>query len=440
MDLRCNNIFEGVSVMEGIKNISIKTFDELESQVRSYSRNFPTVFKSSKGYKLRDLEDREYIDFFSGAGTLNYGHNNPRMKNAIIDYLNSDGIVHSLDMGTMARGLFLEKFNDIILSPRNYEYKIMFPGPTGTNSVESALKIARKVTGRTNVISFSNAFHGMTLGSLSLTGNASKRKGAGVPLNNVTIMPYDKYIQGQESICYLEKFLEDTGSGVDLPAAIILETVQGEGGLNVASFSWLKEIERLCKEYGILLIVDDIQAGCGRTGTFFSFEPAEIKPDVICLSKSIGGFGLPMALTLIKPEHDRWSPGEHNGTFRGNNLAFVAAMEALEYWKDQRFTLELKEKADLIERQLSRIISEYPEINGVLKGRGLMQGIACLTPNLAKEISKKAFEKGLIIETSGPSDEVIKLLPPLIIDMEGITEGISILESSIKECILNLEF
>lgn len=258
--------------MEGVKNISIKTFDELESQVRSYSRNFPTVFKSSKGYKLRDIEDREYIDFFSGAGTLNYGHNNPRMKNAIIDYLNSDGIVHSLDMGTMARGLFLEKFNDIILSPRNYEYKIMFPGPTGTNSVESALKIARKVTGRTNVISFSNAFHGMTLGSLSLTGNASKRKGAGVPLNNVTIMPYDQYIQGQESIRYLEKFLEDTGSGVDLPAAIILETVQGEGGLNVASFSWLKEIERLCKEYGILLIVDDIQAGCGRTGTFLALN------------------------------------------------------------------------------------------------------------------------------------------------------------------------
>ena len=413
----------------------IETFNHLESEVRSYSRSFPTVFEKSKGYLLWDTGGREYVDFFSGAGALNYGHNNEKMKNSLIEYIQKDGIIHSLDMGTVARGEFLEKFHEFILRPRDLDYKIMFPGPTGTNSVESALKIVRKVTGRNNIISFSNAFHGMTVGSLSLSGNSMKRKGAGIPLNNVTIMPFDDYIEGQNSIDYLERFLSDSGSGIDLPAAIILETVQGEGGLNVASFSWLKEIERICREKKILLIIDDIQAGCGRTGTFFSFEQAGIKPDVVCLSKSIGGVGLPMALTLIKPEYDKWVPGEHNGTFRGNNLAFVAATIALDYWKDPTFSLEIQKKAEFITQQLYRLITTYPVIAGELRGRGLMQGIACKIPGMAKEITKVAFEKGLIIETSGPNDEVIKLLPPLIIDKNGIERGILILEESIKELI-----
>lgn len=412
---------------------TLETINRLESQVRSYSRSFPTVFEKAKGYSLWDSNGKEYIDFFSGAGALNYGHNHEKMKSSLIEYIKNDGVIHSLDMATSARGEFLKAFNEIILSPRGLDYKVMFPGPTGTNSVESAIKIARKVTGRENVISFSHAFHGMTLGSLSLSGNAMKRKGAGIPLNNVTIMPFDHYLKGQNSIDYLKRFLSDSGSGVDLPAAIILETVQGEGGLNAARFSWLKEIEQVCKEQDILLIVDDIQAGCGRTGTFFSFEPAEIKPDIVCLSKSIGGIGLPMALTLIKPEYDRWEPGEHNGTFRGNNLAFIAATEALDYWKDNKYSLGIQMKAEMIKQDLSRLIKEYPIMDGELRGRGLMQGIACGTPNIAQNITKKAFEKGLIIETSGANDEVIKLLPPLIIDEIGIQKGISILEESIKE-------
>ncbi|WP_422762788.1 diaminobutyrate--2-oxoglutarate transaminase [Priestia endophytica] len=419
--------------MEKTIQSTMETFNQLESQVRSYSRSFPTVFEKSKGYCLWDSKGRKYIDFFSGAGALNYGHNNEKMKNSLIEYIKKDGIIHSLDMGTVARGEFLEKFNEVILKPRDLNYKTMFPGPTGTNSVESAIKIARKVSGRNNIISFSNAFHGMTIGSLSLSGNAMKRKGAGIPLNNVTIMPFDNYVKGQNSIDYLKRFLSDNGSGVDLPAAIILETVQGEGGLNVASFSWLKEIEKICKDKEILLIIDDIQAGCGRTGTFFSFEPAGIKPDIVCLSKSIGGIGLPMALTLIKPEYDKWVPGEHNGTFRGNNLAFVAATEALNFWGDNTFSLEIEEKAEIIKQQLDRLIKAYPLIDGELRGRGLMQGIACKTPDIAKEITKIAFEKGLIIETSGSNDEVIKLLPPLTIDKDGIQKGISILEESIKE-------
>ncbi|MEC5425230.1 diaminobutyrate--2-oxoglutarate transaminase [Virgibacillus sp. C22-A2] len=416
-------------------NTTMKTFEELESAVRSYSRSWPTVFKKAKGYKLWDEDGNEYIDFFAGAGTLNYGHNDEKMQEKIIEYIRNDGIIHSLDMGTPPRKEFLERFNEVILTPRNLDYKIMFPGPTGTNTVESALKIARKVTGRDTVVSFTNAFHGMTIGSLSVTGNSFKRKGAGIPLHHTVSMPFDDYVEDQDSIVYLEKFLEDSGSGVALPAAIILETVQGEGGINASRMEWLKKIESLCKQWDILLIIDDVQAGNGRTGTFFSFEPAGINPDVVCLSKSIGGFGLPMAITLIKPEYDQWGPGEHNGTFRGNNLAFIAATEALSNWETDEFSNTVQEKSILLSRAVEMIIEKYPQLKGEARGRGLMQGIAVDVAGLAEEICAEAFTRGLIIETSGPDDEVVKFLPPLIIDREGLEKGLEILEDSIKHVL-----
>lgn len=410
----------------------MKTFEELESQVRSYSRSFPTVFEKSKGYKLWDIKGNEYIDFFAGAGTLNYGHNNDLMKRKLIEYIENDGITHSLDMGTIARGSFLEKFHEIILKPRDLDYKVMFPGPTGTNTVESALKLARKATGRKTIMSFTNGFHGMTMGSLSVTGNETHRKGAGVPLTNTVTMPFDDYMEGYDSAGYIEKMLEDDSSGVGLPAAIILETVQGEGGINAASFDWLRKIDAICKRWDILLIVDDVQAGNGRTGTFFSFEPAGIEPDIVCLSKSIGGYGLPMAITLIKPEYDTFSPGEHNGTFRGNNLAFITATEALSYWEDSEFSESVQENGDFVSEKLSELIVKYPELKGELRGRGLMKGIAWGDNDTASNICKEAFKRGLIMETSGPSDEVMKLLPPLIIGKEGLEKGIKIIDDSIK--------
>ena len=415
-----------------LNDAKMKTFEELESAVRSYSRGWPTVFNKAKGYKLWDTDGKEYIDFFAGAGTMNYGHNDDTMQQKVIEYIQNDGIIHSLDMGTTPRKEFLENFKEIILTPRKLDYKIMFPGPTGTNTVESALKIARKVTGRETVISFTNAFHGMTIGSLSVTGNSFKRHGAGVPLHHSVSMPFDNYVENHDSIAYLERFLEDSGSGVALPAAIILETVQGEGGINAARIEWLQKIEELCKRWDILLIVDDVQAGNGRTGTFFSFEPAGIEPDVVCLSKSIGGFGLPMAITLIKPEHDKWGPGEHNGTFRGNNLAFIAATEALSYWKNDDFEKEVQEKAEILKTAVSTIIEKYPELNGEARGRGLMQGIAVEEEGLATEICAEAFQRGLIVETSGPEDEVVKFLPPLIIDKVGLEKGFQLLDDSIN--------
>ena len=416
---------------------AMEIFDNHESQVRSYSRSFPTVFKKAKGYKIWDTAGKEYIDFFAGAGALNYGHNDENVKQKIIEYIQEDGITHSLDMGTVVRAKFLERFNEVILQPRNLDYKIMFPGPTGTNTVESALKIARKVTGRQTVISFTNGFHGMTLGSLAVTGNSTIRQGAGVPLTNTVSMPYDTFLEEDQSIEYLERFLADAGSGIDLPAAVILETVQGEGGINAASFEWLQAIEKLCHRYGMLLIIDDVQAGCGRTGTFFSFEPAGIHPDIVCLSKSISGYGLPMAITLIKPEYDIWGPGEHNGTFRGNNMAILAATEVLSHWETDVFAKSVQEKSKIIKARMEKIVENYPELQATTRGRGFMQGIACGKGKEAYggEICAKAFEKGLIIETSGPSNEVVKFLGSLTIDEEGLNKGFDILEEAIEEVV-----
>lgn len=256
-------------------------FTEVESAVRSYSRSWPATFVRASGAKQWAEDGTEYIDFFSGAGALNYGHNDPAVIEPLIAYLQSGAVLHSLDMQTPAKREFLETFSELILKPRSLDYKVMFPGPTGTNTVEAALKLARKATGRQHILSFTNAFHGMTLGSLSVTGNAMKRRGAGIPLTHTSRLPYDGYLaSGQSDFEWLENVLEDSGSGVDKPAAIIVETVQGEGGLRAASAEWLRTLESLCRRHEILLIVDDVQAGCGRTGSFFSFEEAGITPDI----------------------------------------------------------------------------------------------------------------------------------------------------------------
>jgi diaminobutyrate-2-oxoglutarate transaminase len=220
----------------------LSVFEQMESEVRSYCRSFPVVFAKASGHTIWDTNQKAYIDFFAGAGALNYGHNNPAIKKKIMEYMLHDGVTHSLDMATEAKEALLKKFRDVILKPRGLAYKVMFPGPTGTNSVEAALKLARKATGRETVMSFTNGFHGMTIGSLSVTGNRMKRAGAGMPLTHTVSMPYDRYL-GEEldSALFIERLIEDDGSGVSLPAAMILETVQGEGGINSASASWLQK-------------------------------------------------------------------------------------------------------------------------------------------------------------------------------------------------------
>jgi diaminobutyrate-2-oxoglutarate transaminase len=410
----------------------MQVINELESEVRSYCRCWPVTFTKASGHTLYDSKGNEYLDFFAGAGALNYGHNDPGMKRKLVEYLTDDGIVHSLDMATVAKETFLNTFNEVVLKPRRMSYKMMFPGPTGTNAVEAALKLARKVTGRDRIISFTNAFHGMTLGSLSVSGNAIKRKGAGVMIGSGVPMPYDGYLGDEvDTIEYLDRFLTDSGSGMDAPAAIITETVQAEGGLRAASRGWLQRLEDLCRRHGILHIVDDIQAGCGRTGTFFSFEDAGIRPDIVCLSKSLSGFGLPLALVLIRPELDVWSPGEHNGTFRGHNPAFVTATEALKRWETPELANQVEVKAATVDQALKAMANGYPELKSQVRGRGLVKGLALRNPKLAPKVRQAAFERNLILETSGPRGEVVKLLPPLTIDPDALERGLEIIEESL---------
>ncbi len=417
--------------------MDLKTFERLESEVRGYVRSFPTVFRQARGSTLVDEAGREYIDFFAGAGTLNYGHNNPVFKQKLLEYLERDGVVHGLDMATEAKREFLETFERVLLKPRNWRYTFQFTGPTGTNAVEAALKLARQVKKRPNVISFTNGFHGVSGGSLSATANSKFREAAGTSLANTTFMPYDGYFGPDvDTIVYLERMLEDPSSGLDKPAAVIVETVQGEGGVNVASLRWLKDLQRVCREHDMLLIVDDIQAGCGRTGSFFSFEPAGIQPDIITLSKSLSGYGLPMSLVLFKPELDIWKPGAHSGTFRGNNLAFVTATQALEsYWTNPEFARDIQRKEGITRDYLENIVQSYPAAGLSVRGRGLMQGLVCETPGFASKVAARAFQQGLIIETSGPNDEVVKLLPALTISDDQLRRGLEIIDTCVAELL-----
>jgi diaminobutyrate-2-oxoglutarate transaminase len=412
-------------------------FEDLESEVRSYCRNWPVVFDTAKGSRLTDVDGRTYLDFFAGAGALNYGHNPAKLKGPLLEYLSRDGITHGLDMYTVAKGEFLHTFEDLVLKPRGLDYKVQFPGPTGANSVESALKLARKITGREAMINFTNAFHGMTLGALSVTGNSMKRGGAGIPLVHATPMPFDNYFDGTvPDFLWFEKLLDDAGSGLNEPAAVIVETVQGEGGINPARVEWLQALADLCRRHEILLIVDDVQMGVGRTGPFFSFEIAGIEPDIVCLSKSISGYGLPMALTLIKPEHDVWGPGEHNGTFRGNNPAFVTGTAALrEYWADDTLERSTLAKGERVEAVFAELAAASQAVELTPKGRGLARGLQFAQPELAPKVCAAAFERGLLMETSGPTDEVMKILPALTITDAELEEGLAIVGESVRAVI-----
>ena len=406
-------------------------YDRRESQARSYCRSFPVSFTKAQNATLTDTDGRDYTDFLAGCSSLNYGHNDADMKDALIAHILQDGVTHGLDMHTDAKEAFLESFERIILTPRNMDYKFMFTGPTGTNAVEAAMKLARKTTGRETIIAFTNGFHGMTMGALAATGNAGKRGGAGMALNGVVRMPYEGAMDGVDSLAMIRAMLDNPSSGIDAPAAFLIEPVQGEGGLNAASKEFLQGLQALAREHGALVIMDDIQAGIGRTGPFFSFEDMGVQPDLIPLAKSLSGMGLPMAGLLIRPDLDIWKPAEHNGTFRGNNHAFVTARIALEkFWKDDAFQKETEAKAAFLAQRLRDIAALVP--GAQLKGRGMMQGIDVGSGDLAASICATCFEHGLIIETSGAHDEVVKVLAPLSIPQSQFAAGLDTLETAVK--------
>lgn len=419
-------------------NHSLNIFEKRESNVRSYCRQFPDIFQRAKGSFLYSESGREYIDFLAGAGALNYGHNNDYIKQKVISYLDADGLAHALDMHTSAKKEFLEKFSASVLLPKNLNYRVQFCGPTGTNAVEAALKLARKIKKRPGIFSFMGGYHGMTLGSLSVTGNIAARSGVNVPSNHVTFMPYPYgFMENIDTIGFIEAVLNDVNSGIEKPAAIIFETVQAEGGVIVAPVEWMQKLRYLCDRHDILLICDDIQVGCGRTGPFFSFERANIVPDMVVLSKSISGYGFPMSLLLIKPELDIWEPGEHTGTFRGNQLAFVGATAALEY--RERFNLEPEVK--LKEAFLQTFFNEeIVPINDKiqLRGIGMIWGIDLANfggASFAKKITSRCFELGLIVERVGRNDTAIKILPPLTIELPILQKGCSIIKEAFYDCL-----
>jgi diaminobutyrate-2-oxoglutarate transaminase len=417
--------------------MDLDIFSDIESEVRGYVRSFPVIFERAIGSTMIDQDGTEYIDFFSGAGALSYGHNNPIMKKSLLAYIENDSISHSLDMATVAKKGFLEAFNNIILKPRGLDYKLQFTGPTGTNAVEAALKIARLSTGRSTVVAFTRAFHGVSGGSLAATANQHFRQAAGYSLENVVFVPFEGYVPGLDTLAYLEQMLSDQSSGLELPAAVIVETIQAEGGINVASPEWLRGLSELCARHGILLIADDIQVGTGRTGEFFSFEDSGIVPDIVTLSKSLSGYGLPMSLVLMKRELDIWKPGAHSGTFRGNNMAFVCATVALEtYWKDDALTADVHRKEVLVKNRLRALAEQYPQAQFDVRGRGFIFGLASTAmPELAQAIAAEAFTRGLVVETSGPSNEVLKLLPALIIGDDTLNRGLDIIAASVEAVI-----
>ncbi len=418
-----------------------QVFEKYESEVRSYCRHFPTVFTRSKGSKMYDEQGGEYIDFFCGAGALNYGHNNDYIKPKLVEYLMNDGIIHALDMYTGPKREFIEFMQKKVLQPRGLDYKIMFPGPTGTNAVEAGLKLARKVTGRSNVFALTGCFHGMTLGALALTTDLGARKGAGVKLENVTHIPAPYVYPEFDTIKYMQDLLDDDHSAVEKPAAVVIETVQAEGGIWVFENDYLQRMRKFCDDNDILLMIDDIQVGCARTGTYFSFERAGIKPDIFVMSKSIGGYGMPLALTLFKPELDKWAPGEHNGTFRGNQLAFVAAKAGLEYMLNEKVEEKSMANGEIIKSYFEKEI--LPIDNRLkLRGIGTIWGIdfsGIPIEGLSEKTAEKAFERNLIIECAGRNNCVLKIMPPLVIENDVLLEGLEKLKCAVEECLAEIK-
>lgn len=421
--------------------MNTQIFEQHESEVRSYCRHFPTVFSRAKGSKLFDELGNEYIDFFCGAGAVNYGHNNNYIKPKLIEYLESDGIMHALDMYTTPKRDFISYMQDNILKPRGLEYKIMFPGPTGTNAVEAGLKLARKVKGRSNVFALMGCFHGMTLGALALTTDQGARKGAGVKLNDVTHIPAPYMYPELDTIEYMQRLLDDDHSAVEKPAAVVIETVQAEGGIQVLEVEYLKRLRKFCDDNDILLMIDDIQVGCARTGTYFSFERAEIQPDIFVMSKSIGGYGLPFALTLFKPEIDKWTPGEHNGTFRGNQLAFVAAKAGLEFMLNEKIEEKAQNSGEIIKEYIEKEILPL-DSRLQLRGIGMIWGIEfenIPVEGLSEKVTEKAFDRKLIVECAGRKNSVVKLMPPLVIEKEVLLEGLARLKGAVEDCLTELK-
>lgn len=430
--------------------------EKFESKVRSYPRKLPFAIQSAKGAWITDVEGNEYIDCLSGAGTLALGHNHPVVIDSIKQLLDSELPMHTLDITTPLKDKFSE-FMYKLLATNQDEYCLQFCGPTGADAVEAAIKLAKQVTGRSGVVSFSGGYHGMTHGALAVTGNLAPKQGIEGLMSAVQFLPYPNLyrcafgLSFEQSInahiSYFENFLKDVESGVVKPAAVILEVIQGEGGVNPAPIEWLKHVRRVTKELDILLIIDEVQTGFCRTGRWFAYQYADIDPDMIVMSKAIGG-GLPLAVLGIKKQHDVWQAGNHSGTFRGNQLAMATGLATLTYLQDNDMAAYVSEIGAWFMSQLTTRQQSDPRV-GHVRGRGLMIGIEIVNPALPKQndgsypadsdaaakIQQACFKHGLVIEKGGRGGTVLRLLPPLNVTKDELQQVLQKLDCALQDSL-----
>lgn len=426
----------------------------MESNVRSYPRKLPLAIAKAKGCWVTDVEGNEYLDCLAGAGTLALGHNHPAVIEAIQDVLSSGLPLHTLDLTTPLKDAFTEEL--LSFFPKD-QYRLQFCGPSGADGTEAAVKLAKTYTGRGNVIAFSGGYHGMTHGSLSMTGNLNAKNAVQNLMAGVQFMPYPHEYRcplglggeaGVEALTYyFENFIEDVESGVVKPAAVILEAIQGEGGVVTAPVKWLQKIREVTKKHGIVLILDEVQAGFCRSGKMFAFEHAGIEPDVVVMSKAVGG-SLPLAVLAIRKEFDAWQPAGHTGTFRGNQLAMATGYASLKIMREQNLAQNALERGDFLQSELKKLAQQYPCIGNV-RGRGLMIGIEIVDErqpqdrigaypadgNLAAAIQKACFNNKLLLERGGRGGNVVRILCPLIIDQRECEELIKRFTQSVADAL-----
>ncbi|TWI54114.1 aspartate aminotransferase family protein [Halalkalibacter nanhaiisediminis] len=429
--------------------------EKRESNARSYPRRIPIAIREANGIYVKDVEGKEYIDCLAGAGTLALGHNHPVVTDAMRKVLDDKLPLHTLDLTTPVKEEFVEELFGILPKDFAKKAKIQFCGPSGSDAVEASLKLVKTATGKRSILAFQGGYHGMTHGSLSLMGNIGPKKSITGLMPDVHFLPFPfdyrcpfgvggkaGYEIGNK---YIEQLLNDPESGIVPPAGMIMEIVQGEGGAIPAPDRWVQEIRRMTKEKEIPLIIDEIQTGLGRTGKLFAFEHSGITPDVIVLSKAIGG-SLPLAVIVYHEDLDIWNPGAHAGTFRGNQMAFAAGTATIKFIQESGLVAKVEEMGERLMSNLYKIQTQTNCI-GEVRGRGLMIGVEIVHPQssidkvrdelahpeLASQIQKECFKRGLIIELGGRHSSVVRFLPPLIIQAKEIDTISEIFLEAVKK-------
>jgi diaminobutyrate-2-oxoglutarate transaminase len=406
-------------------------FDEIESNVRYYCRRWPAVFSTARGSTIVDEDGIEYLDFFAGAGALSYGHNNPVLVDVAIEHLRAGKILHSLDTFTVEKRRFLDAMQRHVLAPRQLDMVIQTVGPTGATAVEAALQLAQRITGHRAVVGFAGSYHGMTYRTASISASMAGRA-TSAHLKDFVALPFVANVT-EADLELLDRTLRSPVDGQRI-GAVIIEPTQGEGGARPFDPAYLRAIREIARELGILVIADEVQAGVGRTGPFFSFEGSALDPDIVCVSKSISGLGLPMALNLIRRGLDAWTPGEFSGTFRGNNLAFATSAAMLEtYWTDSNLEKGTEQRGLIVRAGLEEMSRQYGNGSFVVRGNGLLCGLDVGDTQLATDIAEAAFERQLIVETCGAGDTTVKLLPVLVIDEEQLADGLTRLSDAVAQ-------